>query len=61
MIQLTLTVKMTTALVVERLVTVNNDSLIQDYADPDDHAPPTHYGLSHSLARVNFNHFQLGK
>ena len=36
-IQLTLTLKMTTALVFETLVTVNN-SPIQDYVHPDDHA-----------------------
>ena len=37
-IQLTLTLKMTTAQVVEKSVTVNN-GLIQDY--PDDHISPT--------------------
>ena len=36
MIQLTLTLKMTTAQVVETSVTVNNNSPIQDYAHPDD-------------------------
>ena len=36
-IQLTLTLKMTTAQVVESSVTVNN-SPIQDYVHPDDHA-----------------------
>ena len=36
MIQLTLTLKMTTAQVVETSVTVNNNSPIQDYAYPDD-------------------------
>ena len=35
MIQLTLTLKMTTAQVVETLVTVNNNSPIQDYVHPD--------------------------
>ena len=34
MIQLTLTLKMTTAQVVETLVTVNNNSPIQDYVHP---------------------------
>ena len=60
-VQLTLTLKLTAAQVVERLVIVNNNSSIQDYVHPDDHAQPTNYGLSHSLARVNFNHFQLVK
>ena len=36
MIQLTLTLKMTTAQVVETSVTVNNNSPIQDYVHPDD-------------------------
>ena len=37
----TLTLKMTTAQVVEKSVTVNNNSPIQDYVHPDDHIPPT--------------------
>ena len=41
MIQLTLTQKMTTAQVVEASVTVNNNSLIQDYVHPDDQTQPT--------------------
>ena len=41
MIQLTLTLKVTTAGVVEASVTVNN-SPIQDYDHPDDYASPTH-------------------
>ena len=40
-IQLTLTLKMTTAQVVETSVTVNNDSPIQDYVHPDDQTQPT--------------------
>ena len=40
--QLTLTLKMTTAKVVEMSVTVNNNSPIQDYVDPDDHTQPTY-------------------
>ena len=40
-IQLTLTLKMTTAKVVETLVTVNNNSPIQDYVHPDDQTQPT--------------------
>ena len=39
--QLTLTLKMTTAQVVETSVTVNNNSPIQDYAHPDDQTQPT--------------------
>ena len=40
MIQLTLTLKITTA-VVEAQVTVNNNSPIQDYVHPDDQTQPT--------------------
>ena len=40
MIQLTLTLKMTTAQVVETPVTVNNNSPIQDYVHPDDQTLP---------------------
>ena len=40
MIQLTLTLKMTTAQVVETSVTVNNNSPIQDYIHPDDQTQP---------------------
>ena len=40
MIQLTLTLKMTTAQVVETLVTVINNP-IQDYVHPYDHTQPT--------------------
>ena len=39
--QLTLTLKMTTAQVVETLVTVNNNNPIQDYVDPDDQTQPS--------------------
>ena len=42
MIQLTLTLKMTTAQVVETSVTVNNNSPIQDYVHPDDQTQPTY-------------------
>ena len=41
MIQLTLTLKMTTAQVVETSVTVNNNSPIQNYVHPDDQTQPT--------------------
>ena len=37
----TLTLKMTTAQVVETSVTVNNNSPIQDYVHPDDQTQPT--------------------
>ena len=40
MIQLTLTLKMTTAQVVETSVTVNNNSPIQDYVHPDGQTEP---------------------
>ena len=40
-IQLTLTLKMTTAQVVETSVTVNNNSPIQDYFHLDDQTQPT--------------------
>ena len=35
------TLKMTTAQVVETSVTVNNNSLIQNYVQPDDQSQPT--------------------
>ena len=41
MIQLTLTLKMTTAQVVETSVTVNNNRPIQDYVHPDDQTQST--------------------
>ena len=40
-IQLTLTLKMTTAQAVETSVTVNNSSPIQHYVHPDDQTQPT--------------------
>ena len=40
MIQLTLTLKMTTTQLVETSVTVNNNSPIQDYVHPDDQTQP---------------------
>ena len=39
---LTLTLKMTTAQVVETPVTVNKNSLIQDYVHPDEHTKSTY-------------------
>ena len=44
--QLTLTLKMPTAQVVETSVTVNNNSPTQDYFHPDDQTQPTFYILS---------------
>ena len=41
MIQVTLTLKMTTAQVVKTSVTINNNSPIQDYAHPHDQTQPT--------------------
>jgi len=41
--QLPLTLKMTTAQVVETSVTVNNNSPIHDYAHPDDQTQPFEY------------------
>ena len=46
MIQLTLTLKMTTAQDVETSVTVNNNSPIQDYVHPDDQSQPTFWNDS---------------
>ena len=40
MIELTLTLKMTSAQVVEMSVTVNKNSPIQDYVHPDDQTQP---------------------
>ena len=48
MIQLTLTVKVTTTEVVEMSVTINNNSPIHDYVHSDDHAQPT-YEMTHGL------------
>ena len=41
MIQLTLTLKMTTAQVVKTSVTVSNNCPIQDYVHPDEQTQPT--------------------
>ena len=41
-IQLTLTLKMTSTQVVETPVTVNNNSPIQDFVHPNDHTQPTY-------------------
>ena len=41
-IRLTLTLKMTTAQVVKRSVTVNKNSPVHDKVHPEDHTQPTH-------------------
>ena len=46
MIELTLSLKMTTAQDVETSVTVNNNSLIQDYVHPDDHTQQPTYEMT---------------
>ena len=51
-IEVTLTVKMTTAQVVETSVTVNNNSPIQDYVHLDDQTQPT-FGIV-CMLWVNF-------
>ena len=64
MIQLTLTLKMTTAQVVETSVTVNNNSPIQDYVHPDESIFLSRVEGSMSRARVTFffsNFFFLEK
>ena len=42
MLQITLTLKVTSAQVVEMSVTVNNNSPTQDYVHPADHTQPTY-------------------
>ena len=50
MIQLTLTLKMTTAQVLEPSLTINNSS-IQDYVHADDHSQPT-YEVSSEITAI---------
>ena len=57
-IQLTLTLKMTTAQVVEKSVTVNNNSPIQDYVHPDNHTRPTYLWND---SWVQTNHYNNNK
>ena len=53
-IQLTLTLNMTTAQVVETSVTVNNNSPIQDYVHPHDQTQPTfRFNYYYNLLQVN--------
>ena len=59
MIQLTLTLKMTTAQVVETSVTVNSNSPIQDYVHADDQTQPTFDTLYRS--GVSNNSIQIVK
>ena len=59
-IQLTLTLKMTAAQVVETSVTVNNNSPIQDYVHPGDQTQPTFemtpgFKPFTNLSQANFN------
>ena len=50
MIQLTLTLKMTTAQVVETSLTINNSSIL-DYVHVDDHSQPT-YEVSSKITSI---------
>ena len=52
MTQLTLTLKMTTAQVVETSVTVNNNSPIQDYVHLDDQTQPFERNYSVNTKRT---------
>ena len=49
MIQLTLTLKVTTAQVVETSVTVNNNRPIHDYVHPEEHTQPLTYEMTPGL------------
>jgi len=55
-IQLTLTLKMTTAQVVETSVTVINNSPIQDYVHPEDQTQPT-FELTPGFKPFTVRHF----
>ena len=62
MIQLTLTLKMTTAQVVETSVTVNNNSPVQDYVHLDNHTQRTYEitpGFNYLLHFHNYYFVQL--
>ena len=62
-IQLTLTLKMTTTQVVETSLIVNNNSPIQDYVHPDDHIQTTYemtpgfkpFTENERIKKVNFD------
>ena len=60
MIQLALTLKMTTAQVVETSVTVNNNSPIQDYVHRDDRTQPT-YKMTPGFKPFTIIHVSFGK
>ena len=51
--QLTLTPKITTPLVVETSVIVNNNSPIQDYVHPRDHTQPSYEGSSNTYIQTH--------
>ena len=53
--QLAVTLKMTTAKVVEMSVTVNNNSPVQDYVHPDDHTQPTHEMVTSVRNQLRFH------
>ena len=61
--RVTLTLKMTTAQVVATSVTINNNSPIQDYVNPDDQSQPTFQLLLCFLVRsdYNINHYPWEK
>ena len=56
MIQFTLTLKMAATQVVEMSVTVNNNSLIQDYVHLDDHTQPTYDSWVETFHSIYFVH-----
>ena len=58
LIQLTLTLKMTRAQVVETSVTVNNKSPIQNYVHPDDHTHPP-YEMTPGFKPLQFHNNRL--
>ena len=64
MIQLTLTLKMTTTQVVKSLVTVNNNNPIQDDVHPqaDDYTQPTYriYSINRPRHLLNFWTLRVG-
>ena len=57
MIQLILTLKMTTTQIVEMWVTVNNNSPIQDYVHPGDQAQPFEIILFVYKSKIVLKHF----
>ena len=58
-IQLTLTLKMTTAQVVETSVTVNNNSPIKDYVHPDDQTQPKLKLVPKKVIKLDVNNLRL--